>query len=148
MPTKTRTRRSSRPTSQRVTPRSQRAKPRLDQEAIDDQKFQQKLDAKRFTDGIVREANEQLQCPDCGRSTWRMKPIYYVNWVANELVATMVCRKCKRSILHGTHIEKDPEEEDEEESDDLPFGIFGFRPRPRRRRKLDLDQFLRFQRFL
>jgi hypothetical protein len=60
----------------------------------------------------------------------------------------MVCRKCKRSILHGTHIEKDPEEEDEEESDDPPFGTFGFRPRPRRRRKLDLDQFLRFQRFL
>jgi len=77
-----------------------------------------------------------------------MKPIYYVNWVANELVATMVCRKCKRSILHGTHIEKDPEEEDEDESDDLPFGIFGFRPRPRRRRKLDIDQRIRLLRFL
>jgi len=72
-----------------------------------------------------------------------MKPIYYVNWVPNELVATMVCRKCKRSILHGTHIEKDPEEEDEEESDDLPFGIFGFGRRHRRRPKLDFDTRLR-----
>jgi len=77
-----------------------------------------------------------------------MKPIYYVNWVANELVATMVCRICKRSILHGTHIEKDPEEEDEDESDDLPFGMFGFRPRARRRRKLDIDQRIRLLRFL
>jgi hypothetical protein len=145
MQAKNRTRRTT-PSS--FKPRSQRAKPRLDQEAIDDQKFQQKLDAKRFTAGIVREANEQLQCPDCGSSTWRMKPIYYVNWVANELVATMVCRKCKRSILHGTHIEKDPEEEDEEESDDLPFGIFGTGSRPRRRRKLDIDQRLRLLRFL
>jgi hypothetical protein len=148
MPAKKNNRRSYRPKSQRVKPRSQRAKPRLDQEAIDDQKFQQKLDAKRFTAGLEREANEQLQCPACGSSTWRMRPIYYVNWAANELVATMVCRKCKRSILHGTHIAKDPEEEDEEESDDRPFGMFVFRPRPRRRRKLDIDQRIRLLHFL
>jgi hypothetical protein len=141
MPTKKNNRRSSRP-------KSQRAKPSLDQEAIDDQKFQQKLDAKRFTEGLEREANEQLQCPDCGSSTWRMRPIYYVNWPANELVATMVCRNCKRSILHGRHIQKDPEEEDEEDSDDPPFGMFGFGPRPRRRRKLDIDQRIRLLRFL
>jgi CRISP-associated protein Cas1 len=79
----------------------------LDQEAIDDQKFQQKLDAKQFTEGLEREANQQLQCPDCGSSNWRMRPIYYVNWAANELVATMVCRKCKRSILPPTPVKAD-----------------------------------------
>jgi hypothetical protein len=36
------------------------AKPRIDQELIDDQKFQQKLEAKRFTDRIERGANEEL----------------------------------------------------------------------------------------
>jgi hypothetical protein len=40
-------------------PRNQ-AKPRRDQELIDDQKFQQKLDSKRFTDRIEREANEEF----------------------------------------------------------------------------------------
>jgi hypothetical protein len=138
MPAKKNNRRSPRP-------KSQRAEPRLDQEAIDDQKFQQKLNAKRFTEGLEREANEQLQCPDCGSSTWRMRPIYYVNWPANELVATMVCRNCKRSILHGRHIEKDPEEED---SDEPLFGMFGFGPRHRRRRKLDIDQRIRLLHFL
>lgn len=32
----------------------------LDQELIDDQKFQQLLEAERFTDRIEREANEEL----------------------------------------------------------------------------------------
>lgn len=79
MPAKKNNRRSSTPKSQRVTRRSQRAKARLDQEAIDDQKFQQKLETEQFTAGIEREANEQLQCPGCGSSTWRMKPRYYVS---------------------------------------------------------------------
>jgi hypothetical protein len=43
-------------------PRNQ-AKPKRDQELIDDQKFQQKLETKRFTDRIEREANEALVCP-------------------------------------------------------------------------------------
>jgi hypothetical protein len=60
-------------------PSSQGAKPRLDQELIDDQKFQQKLAAKRFTDRIEREANEAPVCPGCGRSGWRMHPKYPVN---------------------------------------------------------------------
>jgi hypothetical protein len=55
MPTTKNNRRSSRR-------KSQRAKPRIDQEAIDDQKFQQKLETEQFTAGIEREANEQLQC--------------------------------------------------------------------------------------
>ena len=73
-------------------PRNQ-AKPKRDQELIDDAKFQQKLAAKRFTDRIEREANEVLVCPGCGRSTWRMHYKYLVNYVANDLIATMICRK-------------------------------------------------------
>jgi hypothetical protein len=42
---------------------SHAAKPRIDQELIDDQKFQQKLESKRFTDRIEREANEAIMCP-------------------------------------------------------------------------------------
>jgi hypothetical protein len=53
MPARKNTRRSFRP-------RSQEAKPTLDQELIDDQKFQQLLEAERFTARIEREANEEL----------------------------------------------------------------------------------------
>jgi len=31
------------------------------------------------------------------------------------LVAIMVCRKCKRKVLFGTHIEEETSEEEEEE---------------------------------
>jgi hypothetical protein len=59
-------------------PRS-RAKPVLDQEFIDDQKFLQKLDAKRFTDRIEREVNKAILCPTCASSDWRMQPKYLAN---------------------------------------------------------------------
>jgi len=100
MPAKKGTRRSFRT-------KSHTAKPQKDQELIDDQKCQQKLESKRFTERIEREANEAILCPNCFSSDWRMKPKYLANWVANELVATMVCRKCKRSVLFGTHLEEE-----------------------------------------
>jgi hypothetical protein len=127
---------------------SQRAKPRLDQEAIDDQKFQEKIERKRFFDRIVREANEALLCPGCYSADWKMHHKFWVSIVENSLLATMICRKCGRKLPFATQIEPDEDEEDEEESDGLPFGIFGFRPRPRRRRKLDIDQRIRLLRFL
>jgi hypothetical protein len=59
--------------AENLTPRPRsRAKPVLDQELIDDQRFQQKLEAKRFRDRIEREANEVLVCLGCGRSTRRI----------------------------------------------------------------------------
>jgi hypothetical protein len=114
---------------------------------MDDQKFQQKLEAKRYFDRIVHEANDTAQCPGCGGWDWRMQPKYWVDITANSLVATMVCRGCKRKILFETQIERDyPDEEEEEESEDLPFGMFGVGSRSRHR--LDFDQRLRLLRFL
>jgi len=66
-------------TRRSFTPRNHGAKPRLDQELIDDQKFQQKLDAKRFTAVIEREADEAILCPSCASSDWRMQPKYLAN---------------------------------------------------------------------
>jgi hypothetical protein len=40
-------------TQESLRPRDHAAKPPKDQELIDDEKFQQKLEAKRFTDRIV-----------------------------------------------------------------------------------------------
>jgi hypothetical protein len=79
-----------------------------------------------------------------------MKPRYYVNWLVSELVATMVCRNCKHTVLFGTHIEKDEEEQEEdeeEESEDLPFGMFGTNRR-RRKPRLSFEQRLRLLRYL
>jgi hypothetical protein len=53
----------------RRTRSSQGAKPRIHQELIDNEKFQQKLEAKKFISGIEREANEAILCPRCGIST-------------------------------------------------------------------------------
>jgi len=58
MPAKNNTRRS----------KNHANKPRLDQELVDDQKFQQKLEAERFTARIEREANEAAMCFNCGDS--------------------------------------------------------------------------------
>jgi hypothetical protein len=103
-------------------------KPSIDQELIDDQKFLEKIERKRYFDRIVREANEAAQCPGCGGWDWRMQPKYWVEWVANSLVAVMVCRRCKRKILFETQIERDyPDEEEEEDSEELPFRMFGNR---------------------
>ena len=75
-----------------------------------------------------------------------MQRRYYVNWVANDLTAVMVCRNCKHKVLFGTEIEKDPEEEedkDEEEEDEGFFlDPFGF-GRRRRNPKLDFETRLR-----
>jgi len=81
-------------------------------------------------------------CPKCGSSTWRMQRRYYVNWVANDLTAIMVCRNCKHKVFFGTEIEKDPEEEDEDEEEEdegLFFDPFGFGGRRRRKPKLDFE---------
>jgi hypothetical protein len=122
MQTKNRTQRFEQPS---FKPRDQ-AKPKIDQELIDDQKFQQKLEAKRFTDRIEREANEALVCPGCGRSTWRMHHKYWVNYVANDLIATMICRKCKRKLPFATSIEEGyPEDNEDEPENEAPFGLFG-----------------------
>ena len=132
-------------------PSSQGAKPRLDQELVDDQKFQQKLEAKRFTDRIEREANEAILCPTCASSNWRMRPKYFANFVANDLVATMACRKCKRAVIFSTYLEEEYPEDDQDEDeleDEASFGMSGINRGPRRRRKLDFDQRLRLLPYL
>jgi hypothetical protein len=102
---------------------------------------------RRFIERIEREANEAIVCLGCGNSDWRMHPKYWVNWLTNDLIATMICRKCKRKMPFATCIEKDEEAQEdgegEEESEGLPFGPFGFGPRRRRRPKLDFDTRLR-----
>ena len=125
-----------------------RAKPSIDQEQIDDQKFQVKIENKRFIDGIVHEANKYTACPNCGDNNWRMQPKFWASPIMNALLAVMVCRKCKHKVLFETQIDKDEteEEQDQEEPDGSPFPLFG--TRPRRRRGPDFDQRLRGLRFL
>jgi len=83
----------------------------LSREEVDDRKFLNSIDGERFKKRIECEANEAILCPRCGSYDWKMKPKYVVNWVANELLATMVCRKCKRKALFATQIERDHDEE-------------------------------------
>jgi hypothetical protein len=94
------------------------AKPSIDQEQIDDQRFQVKIENKHFIDGIVREANKYTACPNCGDSDWRMQPKFWASIVMNALLAVMVCRNCKRKVFFETQIEKDYPDEDEEESEE------------------------------
>jgi hypothetical protein len=128
------------------TSRGRRAEPRVDQELIDDQKFQVKIENKRFVDGIVREADKYTACPNCGDSDWRMQPKFWASPIMNALLAVMVCRKCKHKVLFETQIEKDAPDEDEEEYEGSPFPLFG--TGPKRRRGPDFDQRLRGLRFL
>jgi hypothetical protein len=116
--------------SKRVrTVRARAAKPSVDQELIDDQKFQQKIENKRFIDGIVRETNKFTVCPNCGDSDWPMQPKFWASIIMNALLAVMVCRKCKRKVLFETQIEKDETEGDQEEHKGSPFPLFGTGPR-------------------
>jgi hypothetical protein len=101
------------------------AKPRIDQEFIDDQRFQVKIENKRFIDGIVREANKYTACPNCGDSDWRMQPKFWASIVMNSLLAVMVCCKCKRKVFFETQIERDYPDEDESEEQ---YGNAGDRP--------------------
>jgi hypothetical protein len=129
-------------------PRSQRAKPGIDQELIDDQKFQQRIQRKLFFDRIVREANEALVCPGCYSANWKMHHKYWISIVENSLIATMICRKCKRKLPFATQLEPDEDEEEEAylpEPTSHPFDFGRFR---RRRRGPDFDQRLRFLHFL
>jgi hypothetical protein len=87
-------------------------------EEVDDQKFRTAMKGVQFRARIEREANKAILCPHCGGCDWKMKPKYVVNWVANELIATMVCRKCKRAVLFASQIEPDLTEEDEEQLDE------------------------------
>jgi hypothetical protein len=130
------------------TSSGRRAKPRVDQEQIDDQKFQVKIENKRFVEGIVREANKFTACPNCGDSDWRMQPKFWGCIVMNSLLAVMVCRRCKRKVFFETQIDKDEteEEQDQEEPDGSPFPLFG--NGPKRRRGPDFDQRLRGLRFV
>jgi hypothetical protein len=125
------------------------AKPGVDQVLIDDQKFQQKLEAKELTERIEREAKEALVCPGCWGSDWRMYHKYFLNYVANELFAVMVCRRCKRKHPFVTQIEPygDQAEEDEEEPEPRYYPLGPLRVR-RRRRRFSFDQRLRLIRFL
>jgi hypothetical protein len=121
-----------------------RAEPRVNQELIDDQKFQVKIENKRFVDGIVREANKFTACPNCGDNNWRMQPKFWASIVMNSLLAVMVCCRCKRKVFFETQIEKDETDEHEEEYEGSPFPLFG--TGPTRRRGPDFDQRLRFLR--
>jgi hypothetical protein len=103
------------------------AKPSIDQELIDDQKFQVKIENKRFVEGIVREANKYTACPNCGDSDWRMQPKFWASIVMNSLLTVMVCRRCKRKVFFETQIDKEETDEDEDEYEGPPFGIFGNR---------------------
>jgi hypothetical protein len=128
------------------TSSGRRAKPSIDQEQIDDQKFQVKIENRHFVDGIVREANKYTACPNCGDSDWRMQPKFWASIVMNSLLAVMVCRRCKHKVLFETQIEKDETDQDEEEYEGSPFPVFG--TRPKRPRGPDFDQRLRGLRFL
>jgi hypothetical protein len=124
--------------------RSQRVK--VDQELVDDQKFQEKIDRALFIERIEREANEALTCPNCFSANWKMHHKYWVSIVENSLVATMICRKCKRKLPFATQIE--PDEDEEEEEDEPAYYSFGFGRARRRRKRLDIDQRIRFLHFL
>jgi len=46
-----------------------------------------------------------------------MHPRHWVNYVANDLIATMIYRKCKRKLPFPTYIEEEfPEDEEEDEA--------------------------------
>jgi hypothetical protein len=128
------------------TSSGRRAKPRVNQELIDDKKFQVKIENKRFIEGIVRGANKYTACPNCGDSNWRMQPKFWASPIMNSLLTVMVCRKCKRRVFFETQIDKDETDEDEEEYEGSPFPLF--RTGPKRRRGPDFDQRLRGLRFL
>lgn len=131
---------------------------KLAREEIDDQKFRTAMEGVQFRARIEREANKYTVCPHCGGSSWKMKPKYVVNWVRNDLIATMVCHECKRAVLFGTQIEPDYTEEEQEELDEFTdqlysqLGITGVHPfieenlksRLRRRlTRLDADERIR-----
>lgn len=88
-------------------------KRRLTREEVDDQKFQTAIEGERFRERIEHEANEAIICPHCGSFDWKMQPKCIVNWLGNELLATMVCRKCKRKMPFASQIEPDYSLEDE-----------------------------------
>ena len=119
---------------------------RTDREAIDDQKFQQKIEMSRFIERIEREAKEALTCPGCFSADWRMHHKYWVSIVENSLLATMICRKCKRKLPFATQIE--PDEDEEEEEDEPAYHPFGLGRARRRRKRLDIDQRIRLLHFL
>ena len=99
----------------------------------------------RFIERIEREANEALLCPGCFNANWKMHHKFWISIVENSLIATMICRKCKRKLPFATQLEPDEDEEEEEEPAYYPFGFGGAR---RRRRGLDIDQRIRLLHFL
>jgi len=136
--------------------RSRRREPT--KEEVDDQKFRNAMDGVRFRARVEAEANEAMICPHCGSFDWKMQPKCLVNWVTNELIVTMVCRKCKRKMPFASQVEPALTEEDMVELDDLadqiynqlePVGINPFmeeilKARLRRRiARLDADERMR-----
>ena len=91
----------------------------LSREEVDDQKFRNAMEGVRFRARVEREANEALVCPGCGRSDWRMQPKCLINIVANDLIATMVCRKCKRKLPYATYMEEPYPEDEHGEVDEF-----------------------------
>ena len=89
--------------------RSRRREPT--KEEVDDQKFRNAMDGVRFRARVEAEANEAMICPHCGSFDWKMQPKCLVNWVTNELIVTMVCRKCKRKMPFASQVERDHVEE-------------------------------------
>jgi hypothetical protein len=132
-------------------------------EEVDDQKFLNAMEGERFRARIERKANMAILCPHCGGCDWKMKPKYVVNWVRNDLIATMVCRECKRAVLFASQIEPDYPEEEQEELDEFtdqlysqleitdvhPFVEDALKSRLRRRiARLDADERIRLLMYL
>ncbi len=104
-------------------------------EEADDQKFRAAMDGVRFRERIEREANEVILCPYCGGCDWRIQPKYVVNWTGNELLATMVCRRCEHRPPYATYLEEPYPEDEHGEVDefelehltDILYGRLGLR---------------------
>ena len=98
-----------------VKPKIKRTRRKLDQVAIDDQKFLDELEAERFNHRIAREADELILCPRCGITEWRVEDKHQVLalLLMNEVLVTIVCRKCKKRLPFVS--KADPTEDDEED---------------------------------
>lgn len=95
-----------------LKPKAERTKRKIDREAIEDQKFRDDLDARAYESRIEREANDQISCKRCGSSDWRVQHKHHlVNLIANEVIVTMTCRKCKQKEPFATKL--DPTEDED-----------------------------------
>ena len=107
-----------------LKPRNKRGeKRRKSIEEIEDRKFKDDLEHAAFISRIEREANEEIPCPKCGDSNWRVHHKHQqVNVITNEIVVTMTCRKCGKRMPFATLLDPTGEEEDD---DWAPLARFG-----------------------